>query len=527
MSTGQGAGATNGDFFDYTGVKSCMDSLDQKFSEFAELLRSVNDYMNDNIHIDHHSAIFGLLGEKFLNDWNENASTFGDFYENFSVWSQLMVNIMNQYGGFDDAAVKNAIGQNQSSGATLAGVAETRAAIWENNQLKDFQDASLIGKDNKIVEEGAVGIQDLGNGLVQYTYIDGTVVTYDKAGDGSVERMIVENVDGTIQGRTFIEDGGCVVEHYDATGKAVSSDIINPQGVVVATRTYAEDYRNDTMTFYNADGSKDTVKIYEDVMWHGDGMKSVTTTDMLLNSDKLITSGPYYGVNGKVNTTSELVYMNKVGAIDNNYLHNGGDWFAGERTADQLGMHNINGNFDSEWRHEGIERLNDNNSTAVTDQAIIRQNIAARGGAQVEAVQGHDIEAVRDSYRTNDMADSYGQQSAAFQGGTGTTRPSGADGNVTSGNTVLYNSGYNTTMPGKTEEEAATTPVYNSGVPVTPPSDKDDEKYNATTLEYNPNNGEYSVQPVPYNPNNEAQVVYLGQNNNNGTGQNGPQIMSL
>ena len=50
MSTGQGAGATNGDFFDYTGVKSCMDSLDQKFSEFAELLRGVNDYMNDNIH---------------------------------------------------------------------------------------------------------------------------------------------------------------------------------------------------------------------------------------------------------------------------------------------------------------------------------------------------------------------------------------------------------------------------------------------------------------------------------------------
>ena len=39
MSTGQGAGATNGDFFDYTGVKSCMDSLDQKFSK-KELIKS-------------------------------------------------------------------------------------------------------------------------------------------------------------------------------------------------------------------------------------------------------------------------------------------------------------------------------------------------------------------------------------------------------------------------------------------------------------------------------------------------------
>ena len=521
------SGGTTTDKFDYIGVKGCMDTLDNKFSEFAELLRSINDYMNENISLDHHSAIFGILGDKYLSDWNENASTFGDFYENFSVWSQLMVNIMNQYGGFENASVKNAIGQNQASGATLAGVAETRAAIWENNQLKDFQDANLIGKDNKIVEEGAVGVQDLGNGLVQYTYIDGTVVTYDKAGDGSVERMIVENVDGTIQGRTFIEDGGCVVEHYDATGKAVSSDIINPQGVVVATRTYAEDYRNDTMTFYNEDGSKDTVKIYEDVMWHGDGMKSVTTTDMLLNSDKLLSSGPYYGVNGKVNTTNELVYMNKVGVIDNNYMHEGGDWFAGERTADELGMYNINGNFDSEWRHEGMERLNDNNSTAVTDQAIIQHNIAARDG-QVTAATAHNIDDVKAAYRDGATSENYDHPTAAFQeGNSGSYRPSGADGNTSSGNTVLYNSGYNTTMPGKTEEETATTPpVYNSGVPVTPPSDKDDEKYNATTLEYNPNNGEYSVQPVPYNPNNEAQVVYLGQNNN-GTGQNGPQVMSL
>lgn len=506
------SGGTTTDKFDYLGVKSCMDSLDNKFAEFAELLRTVNDYMNENISVDHHSAIFGILGDKYLADWNENASTFGDFYENFSVWSQLMVNIMNQYGGFDNAAVKNAIGQNQASGATLAGVAETRAAIWENNQLKDFQDANLIGKSNKIVEEGVVGTQDLGNGLVQYTYIDGTVVTYDKAGDGSVERMIVENVDGTIQGRTFIDDGGCVVEHYDATGKAVSSDIINPEGVVVATRTYAEDYRNDTMTFYNADGSKDTVKIYEDVMWHGDGMKSVTTTDMLLNSDKLISSGPYYGVNGKVNTTSELVYMNKVGAIDNNYMHNGGDWFAGERTAAELGMHNVNGNFDSEWRHEGIERLNDNNSTAVTDQAIIRQNIASRDG-QVAAVEAHNIDDVKAYYRDDAASQNYDYPTAAFQDGSSTGyRPSGADGNVTSGNTVLYNSGYNTTMPQTQSEDNV---VVSPNTPVAPgyvPNQKDDD-VRVTPLPTTPgNNG--NVTPLPYVPSdNEAQVVYLGGTN--------------
>ena len=57
------SGGTTTDKFDYLGVKSCMDSLDNKFAEFAELLRTVNDYMNENISVDHHSAIFGILGD--------------------------------------------------------------------------------------------------------------------------------------------------------------------------------------------------------------------------------------------------------------------------------------------------------------------------------------------------------------------------------------------------------------------------------------------------------------------------------
>ncbi|MGN0967524.1 MAG: hypothetical protein ACI4OP_08125 [Candidatus Coprovivens sp.] len=522
MSTGQGAGATNGDFFDYTGVKSCMDSLDQKFSEFAELLRSVNDYMNDNIHIDHNSAIFGLLGEKFLNDWNENASTFGDFYENFSVWNQLMVNIMNQYGGFDDAAVKNAIGQNQSSGATLAGVAETRAAIWENNQLQDFKEANLVAGANGVVEEGVVNKEILYDGYEQYTYIDGTVVTYEKAGDGSVQRMIVENVDGTIDTKLVLEDGGMVIERYDVNGKAYSSDIVGANGEVLATRNYTDDYKNETITFYNADGSKDTIKIYDDSIPWNTGMKNVTTTDMVMHSDAF--QQLFYGKDARNISSGEILDITKSAVVENNLER---DFSTGVKTADTLSQHGTSTDIlDNGYTPHYADRYIDKSELYSTnEQKQIDAIIDYRKGAPVEAVQGHDIEAVRDSYRTNDMADSYGQQSAAFQGGKGTTRPSGTDGNVTSGNTVLYNSGYNTTMPSKTDEEGVTNPAYNNGVPVTVPNAMDDEKVEASTLVYNPNTGEYTVQPVPYNPSDEAQLVLLGQDNND-NGQSGPKVYS-
>lgn len=123
-------GSGTGDFFEYQGVQTCQINIDNKFSEMAELLKSVNDYMNFHIHCPEteECALRGELGKRFLDDWNMNASTFSDFYENFHSWSLLMGDIIRQYGTFDLDAVKDAIESNQSTGATLKGVAETRAA---------------------------------------------------------------------------------------------------------------------------------------------------------------------------------------------------------------------------------------------------------------------------------------------------------------------------------------------------------------------------------------------------------------
>ena len=142
-------GSGTGDFFDYKGVQTCQINIDKKFNELANLLKSANDYMNANIQTSaNESAIKGDLGKRFLDDWNANASTFGDFYENFSSWSLLMASIIEQYGTFELEAVKNAIKENQSTGATLKGVAETRAAQAYNEELwkAEQEQLEMIGE---------------------------------------------------------------------------------------------------------------------------------------------------------------------------------------------------------------------------------------------------------------------------------------------------------------------------------------------------------------------------------------------
>ena len=130
-------GGESGDFFEYQGVQTCQINIDKKFAEMAELLKSANDYMNFHIQCPEteECALGGDLGNRFLEDWNANASTFSDFYENFHSWSLLMSDIIQHFGSFEIDAVSNAIGANQSSGATLKGVAETkrRKLLMKNN----------------------------------------------------------------------------------------------------------------------------------------------------------------------------------------------------------------------------------------------------------------------------------------------------------------------------------------------------------------------------------------------------------
>lgn len=225
-----------GDFFDYQNVQKCQVQIDDKFRELAECLKSANDYMN--AHIDtapNETAIKGVLGERFLEDWNINASTFSDFYENFSSWSSLMASIIEEYGTFEQEAVKNAIGKNQSTGVTLKGVAATRAAQQFNEgQWKAEQEyLEMIGESCDPTNFAKLG--------------------WEKVSVNAVGAYNNDDVNKTI---TNIANGETV---YDSDGNAVNGLVLKPELV-------EDDYFNEFMIYEGIDknGNKQYYSIETD-----------------------------------------------------------------------------------------------------------------------------------------------------------------------------------------------------------------------------------------------------------------------
>lgn len=212
------------DFFDYNGVQECQKQLDVKFSEFASMLKDANDYMNDNIDVSHDSAIFGELGKKFLAEWNENASTFSDFYENFRAWSELMGSIMASYGTFEMDTVKNAMAANESSGAGLRGVQETRAALRFN---QDEADKQVMYEQQKVERINPTQLEQLGweKSLVR---------------NGTDSSAVDDKVKATEQA---IMNGDTI---YDTDGNAVN-------GLKLCPERMDEEYTNEYLIYQGMD----------------------------------------------------------------------------------------------------------------------------------------------------------------------------------------------------------------------------------------------------------------------------------
>ena len=309
-------GSGSGDFFEYKGVQTCQVNIDKKFKELAECLKGANDYMN--AHIDtaaDETAIKGELGKRFLDDWNMNASTFGDFYENFSSWSLLMASIIEQYGTFELEAVKNAIKENQSTGATLKGVAETRAAQAVNEELWKQEQAQqeLIGESCNPVNMAKLGwekacvnnwdyynndkvnktISDIATGVTVYDQdgnaVNGLVLKPELVEDAYInEFMVYEGVDvnGNKQYYTIEEDGSL---------KLVSKDDVSEIGHVSDTLKVGDEYH--VSIDMNGDNAQE--RIYKSSYNIGYNEATNETIMALPRSDGTV---EYYAVEGKIGT---------------------------------------------------------------------------------------------------------------------------------------------------------------------------------------------------------------------------------
>ena len=113
--------------FNVEEVKAKMDALEETFSLFASTLKDVNIVVNDLVNNGEASAIFGDVGTTLLNTWNYNASTFGDFHNNFQNWTEVVSIIAANNREF----VVTAESIYASHGGNLDGVQESKKAMAE------------------------------------------------------------------------------------------------------------------------------------------------------------------------------------------------------------------------------------------------------------------------------------------------------------------------------------------------------------------------------------------------------------
>ncbi len=179
--------------FNYGNMQAHMKNLDANFAYFADTLKKANDLVNDFVSVSPSSSIYGEKAKKILNLWNQNASTFGDFYQNFESWSALLVNALDEYRKLEESIFS----ASQTMGDTADGVAKSREQVR--------------------------GIS-AGNGA--FSLPDGSTIQYLKDEKGETYALLKKN-DMTIK-RVFQEDGSFL--DYDLDGNLltpVTSEVLD------------------------------------------------------------------------------------------------------------------------------------------------------------------------------------------------------------------------------------------------------------------------------------------------------------
>lgn len=223
-------------------VKTHVSNLEGYFDEFSKLMTGINEYMADRINVGPESAVFGEAGRHLWAIWDENASTFGDFYANFDTWSKMVTIIMANGLEFTEETINT----YKSKGSNLDGIQEKREKKFLESSVEGVN--ASRGKQHVYYDENgnkvSVCIDDeTGNPYYKTVYnADGTSTIYRYDKDGN---MSVKGSDGTIK-------------YYSADGKELAErpETFKESGMVYSDQELANNAYDEFMENYgNPDGS--------------------------------------------------------------------------------------------------------------------------------------------------------------------------------------------------------------------------------------------------------------------------------
>lgn len=182
-------------------VKTHVSNLEGYFDEFSKLMTGINEYMADRINVGPESAVFGEAGRHLWAIWDENASTFGDFYANFDTWSKMVTIIMANGLEFTEETINT----YKSKGSSLNGIQERRK--------KKFLDSSVEGANGNRGKEH-VYYDESGNKI--------SVCIDDETGKPYYKTVV--NADGTTTIYRYDKDGNMSAVGSDGNVKYYSAD---------------------------------------------------------------------------------------------------------------------------------------------------------------------------------------------------------------------------------------------------------------------------------------------------------------
>ena len=168
-----------------------MGVIEGYFADFADTLNQINGYIQANVNASIASSVYGDLGGRLLAIWDQNASTFNDFHENFDTWSQVVAVISANNTAF----AVDAQDTYRDNGGTLDGVEKARQFVSSNNGIANISQRrgfDELDSDVREVLDGAYRAATLttennnkyGGKTLKYTDAEGRQVEkyYDEEG---------------------------------------------------------------------------------------------------------------------------------------------------------------------------------------------------------------------------------------------------------------------------------------------------------------------------------------------------------
>lgn len=213
--------------FEPDGVKKGMDSLENIFTQFADTLSELNNYVETMINAGEDSAILGEYGTKLFQIWSANASSFGDFHANFEAWNEVVAIISANNEEF----IVQTVDLYRDSGATLNGVKEARKFVSENGRNGDV--SSLSESAQKVMSSASSTLSgkslSWNNKTIPSDAIDSTVPYFVENGkryiwtdkDG-VEHCVFKDADGKVIAEISTYNGQN--KYFNSEGKEISHE---------------------------------------------------------------------------------------------------------------------------------------------------------------------------------------------------------------------------------------------------------------------------------------------------------------